>query len=294
MSVMAEPMFIDQPIPVSDSLPNGPVCSELDEPESRASARPDEPKPSAAIQLTREGVQGVVRPGSRPEATRVEAISPFVAHSAADLGELPASEESGRSLLVDLLREPEATVRRLLDPKELAETVLGALSLLAVTTSFFAAVVMSALPYGSPLRAAAVLPINVLLALAAALGPMYATGIIVAARVPMSRLVAVVLAASATGAAVLAALAPIPYALYRIDDQWVGPISMFSCCVLGSIAGGARLHVLLYHLAREVRARSGRELSTGELFRVGIVARMSMVVLAFTVALAGWVLDVFV
>ncbi|MBI4822316.1 MAG: hypothetical protein HY791_39010 [Deltaproteobacteria bacterium] len=228
------------------------------------------------------------------DAKRIEAVSPFVAWNAVDRGEIPEIEDSKRPLLIDLLRDPVSTVDRLLDPEQLGRTVLGAMVTVIATTSFFGAVVMSALTYGNPLPAAAVLPINLLIAMAAALGPMYATGLLVAARLPMARLVAVVLTATATGSAVMAGLAPIPYALYKADEHWLGPIALFACCGLAAIAGGARLHVMMYYLASEVRRRMGGELSQSESFRVGILARMSMVILAFTMALTGWVLDVFV
>ena len=227
-----------------------------------------------------------------------EPVSPFVGWSEADRGELPEALDARAegSLPVEVLCDPDAIVARLLDPARLQTTVLGALAIIVVATGFFAGTVMAARPGTDALRAAVGVPVNALIALAAALGPIYATGLLVAARLPLSRLVATMLSACATGALILAALAPIPYGLFKLDAEWAGPLAMFGAFAISAVASGGRLHRLLHTLAEQVlrivRDDDEAQLTDGDRFRVGILARMSMVFIAFTLSLSVWIFDV--
>jgi len=227
---------------------------------------------------------------------RTEPISPFVPWSAADREELPdAVGERESSLLIDLLRDARKIVERLLDPEQLQRTVLGSLVVIVTTVGFFAATVVSARLGADAWRAMAVLPFNALLGLAAALGPIYATSVLVAARLPLARLVATMLSASATGGLILAALAPIPYGVWKLDAEWAGPLSLLAVFGVSALVSGARLRQQLLIMAEEVvRAASGdptARLCAADEFRVRIVARMAMVFVAFTLALAVWAFD---
>ncbi|MGC4114623.1 MAG: hypothetical protein QM765_08435 [Myxococcales bacterium] len=224
-----------------------------------------------------------------------EALSPFVSWAAEDREALPDElvTPAGRtSLLVDLLRDPRAVAERLLDPARVPSLVLGSLGLIVVSTAFF--VVITMIARGSHAFALQAIQgaLNVLIAVAAALGPIYATSVLVSARMPMARLVATLLAASATGSLVLAGLAPVVYVLWKIDPFWAGNLSLVSAFGVAGLAGGARIHALLLTTAEAVtRSALGdpdASLAPYDAFRVGILARMALVILGFTTALAIW------
>ena len=231
---------------------------------------------------------------------RFEPVSPFVAWSADERAPLPdlVDIEAPASLVADLLRDPDAVVERLLDPQRIQSLVLGTLLVIGITTGFFGATAASGRFGGDVLRAGTLVPLNALMALAAALGPIYATGLLVAARLPLAKLVATLLSSAATGALILGALAPIPYALWEIDPVWAGPLSLVGAFALSAVVAGARMHGLLRMLAEAIAKgteegdKSG-ELSDGDRFRVGIIARMSLLFLAFTSALSMWAFDAF-
>jgi hypothetical protein len=223
-----------------------------------------------------------------------ERLSPFVPWSVEERAPLPRAEPSAtdeRPLLVELLREPVGITERLLDPTRLQGLILGSVASIAGCTSFFAAAASFARgkeAWGS----AALTSLNVLMSLAAALGPIYATSILLAARVPLARLVATLLSAAATGALLLAGLASPLYLLWRLEPEWGGPLMMVSAFLLAGAAAGARIHKLLRLQAETVTRRAlgdaGAELSEGDAFRVGILARVSWMMVAFTLAMGFW------
>lgn len=228
-----------------------------------------------------------------------EPITPFVAWASADRAPVRDALGGPTPLAIELLCDPPTIVQRLLDPSRVAGTVLGALVVMAAATAFFGATiaVVRDSPATEVATSAGLLAFNALLALAAALGPIYATGVLVAARLPLSRLVAALVAAAASGAMILAALAPVPYGLFQVDPEWAGPLSVVGAFAIAAIASGRRLHQLLTLIAAAVVSQvrgPDTELSDGERFRVGIVARMGMTFLAFTSALAMWAFDVLV
>jgi hypothetical protein len=133
---------------------------------------------------------------------------------------------------VDLLRDPSAVTERLLDPQRLQGVVLGSVGIIAGCTSFFAVAATVARGQGSLWAAAGLTSLNVLMSLAASLGPIYATSILLASRVPLARLVAALLAAAATGSLLLAALASPLYLLMRLNAEWTGTITLVSTFLL--------------------------------------------------------------
>lgn len=227
-------------------------------------------------------------------AVKSEPLSPFMPWSQEEREPLPQGEDptaGGRSLLADLLREPSAIVERLLDPSRLQGLVLGSAGIIAVGTSFFAAAASVARGKEAWWGAAALTSLNVLMSLAASLGPIYATGILVSARVPMARLVAALLSAAAAGALLLAGMAPPLYLTWRLDPEWGGPLMMVSAFLLSGAAAGARIHRLLSVMAETVTRSAlgeGAKLHEEDAFRVGILARVSWMMLAFTLALGFW------
>jgi hypothetical protein len=226
-----------------------------------------------------------------------EPLSPFVAWSSEDRAPLPEVDVSSAtpdspSLLVDLLREPVSITERLLEPARVQGVVLGSVGLIAGCTSFFAAAVSVARGDEAWWAPAALTSLNVLLSIAASLGPIYATSILMAARVPLARLVAALLAAAATGSLLLAALAAPVYLLWRLDSEWAGPLMLTSAFLLSGAAAGARIHRLLSVMAETVTRKAlgdaEAKLGAQDAFRVGILARNSWMMLAFTLALGFW------
>jgi hypothetical protein len=244
-----------------------------DPPEPRRERRPKEPRAAVATS---------------------EPLSPFMPWSQEEREPLPQGDDptvGGRSLLADLLREPAAIVDRVLEPARVQGVVLGSVLMIVLGTSFFAAAASVARGKEAWWSAAALTSVNVLMALAASLGPIYATGILVAARVPLARLVASLLSAAAAGSLLLAGMAPPLYLVWRLDPEWSGPLMMVSSFLLAGAAAGTRIHRLLTVMAETVtRAALGEaaKLSEEDAFRVGILARVSWMMLAFTLALGFW------
>jgi hypothetical protein len=236
---------------------------------------------------------------SRSPAVSAEPLTPFVPWSAEERAPLPEVEPAPldeRHLLADLLREPSAVVERLLDPARLQGLVVGSVGVIAGCTAFFAATVSAARGEGEAGGLASVLTaLNVLLSLAVSLGPIYVTGILVASRVPLARLVAALLASAATGVLLLAGLAPPLYLLWGLDSEWAGPLMLTAAFLLSGAAAGARIHRLLNLMAQTVtRAALGRPtavLSEADAFRVGILARVACMLVAFSLALGFWGFD---
>jgi hypothetical protein len=236
---------------------------------------------------------------SRNVTLSAEPLTPFMPWSVeerAPLSESGVPGEPERQLLVELLREPSAIVERLLEPARLQGLVVGSVGVITVCTSLFAATSCAARGGGEGWALpAAMTSVNVLMALAASLGPIYAASILVAARVPLARLVAALLASAATGSLLLAGLAPPLYLLWRLDSEWAGPLLLTAAFLLSGAAAGARIHRLLSLLAESVtRAALGNPsaaLSAEDTFRVGILARVSWMMVAFTSALGFWAFD---
>lgn len=254
------------------------------------------PAISAVVESVAPSEPPLARRYKDPRAAAVmsEPLSPFMPWSQEERAPLPQGEDptvGGRSMLADLLREPSAIVDRVLDPTRVQSVVLSSALIIAVGTSFFAAAASVARGEQAWPVAAALTSLNVLMSLAASLGPIYATGILVAARVPLARLVASLLSATAAGSLMLAGLAPPLYLLWRLDAEWAGPLMMVAAFLLAGAAAGARIHGLLGLMAETVtRTALGEtaKLSAEDAFRVGILARVSWMMLAFTLALGFW------
>jgi hypothetical protein len=223
----------------------------------------------------------------------IEPASPFIARVREPFRVRERTEEG--STLLDLLGSPERIVDRLVDRDRLERTILESLTVLAASTAVFSIVLM--LPHGwiDALRSALLSSTNAMVGLAAALGPIYAAGLLLSTRIPMARLVGTLLTSAATGAMILCALSPIPYGVYGLDPEWGGPIALVASFAVSALAAGARIRRTMMLLAeRTKRARVGEPLDPAEQHRVAILARTSMMVLAFTGALAMWGFDAFI
>jgi hypothetical protein len=222
----------------------------------------------------------------------IEPTSPFVA---IERDEIRVADTDGpHPLLFDLLGAPERVVLRLLDPSAVERALLGSLTAIAAGTGLFA--VMMMMPFGpwAALRSSVLVAMNVLIALSAALGPIWAAGLLASARLPLSRLVGALVTSAATGSLILAAFAPIPHLLQRWDPEWAGPLAVVFCFAAAALTAGKRMHRTLLLMAEAIkRARTDAPLDPAERDRVSLLARVSMVVFSFTVALSVWGFDAF-
>lgn len=278
---------------LSPSSGDGAPTARSDGPVRRAegasSARPvrsgevSRPRPSPIPTATPTGARS---PGREP-------LSPFVAWSAEAQAPLPlealGAEREGRGVLVEIITDPERFAARVVEGRGMESTIAGLLGVAVLASAAFALVVRLDLGLLVALGAGLRLALSVVLAVAAAIGPIHAAGVLVAARVPLPRLVAVMLAATAVGAAALAPLGPVVRFLHGHDAEWWGPLSLVGAFVVAAAVASVTLRRLLLALAEEASADSGRgALSEGDLFRVGIVARMALVFLGYTSMLALW------
>lgn len=227
-----------------------------------------------------------------------EPLSPFVAWSAEAQAPLPleelTAERARPGVLVEIITAPERFAARVVEARGMEATIGGLLGVAVLGSAAFGLVVR--LDQGLPVAAGAGLrlALSVVLAVAAAIGPIHAAGVLVAARVPLPRLVAVMLAATAVGAAALAPLGPVVRFLHGYDATWWGPLALVGAFVVAAAVAAVTLRRLLLSLAEEASSGSGRgALSEGDLFRVGIVARMALVFLGYTSMLALWGLRAF-
>ena len=240
-----------------------------------------------------EEVTRIARPGSKKlpvphvlPAPR-EPLTPFLPWD--DDGRVPEQlEPTEPPLLVALLREPAKVAALLLDPQGTQRVVLASLAS-AMACSLFRAVAV-----GQSFRPSLALPalelgLAVLLGAAAALGPVYATSLLLSARVPLGRLGAAMLAALAAGSLLLAGMAPPVVLAWRMDPVELGPFAVLIAFVIVAVVTGARMHRLLFELAQQtlatVKGPTAR-LTPAESGRVGVVARIAWMMLGLTTVLA--------
>jgi hypothetical protein len=280
--------------PLGTSLASGPAAPRsLEYPDGPPRAGPLGTSPATSPAGCRELGPGRAWPlPGVPKLPRVEPRSPFLAPTALEgpsLDELVDAQDGAPPLALILLSDPDAVVTRLQDPQRLEGLVAGALGVVAVSTALFAGALVG--PYGvqAVLRASALATVSLLLGLAAALGPIYGTSVVMAARLPMGRLVGVLLAAVASGALLLPGLAPAVHFALRFDPEWWGPGAAVGSFGAMGLVTGLRLRRLLLSLAE-----APGDLSPGGRFRVGVLTRMALAFTGLTVSLAFWAFDAFV
>lgn len=212
--------------------------------------------------------------GLPPRST--ESLSPFIDWR--DDG--PALEtlvgQQQPSLLRDLLTAPEAVSARLLGSGS-ARLVQSSLGLLAASSALSGGLIAIALE-ASVAKMAVLVPVSLLIAMVAALGPIAAVAIVLGVRVPWVKLSGTLVAAMAAGSLSTCAVTPFAVVLHRFDAEWAGPLAVVSAFVLAGVVAGQRTRQLLLQLAR-----TGDE-------RVALLARVATVLVAFTTALSLWLL----
>ena len=219
-------------------------------------------------------------------------LSPFLAWNEEDRAPLPEAllAAPDDSLVVDLLNDPAAVVARLDAPLPLQRTVLASVTMVAAATAVLGLVVARATGPGATFATASLCVVDAFVAMAAALGPIHATSILLAARIPLARLAAIQLAGAAAGSVAAAALAPVVHVLWALDRLWLGPLALFGTFLVGATVGGVRVWRLMHLHADRV---SGGTLGVDDAFRVGVVARVAMMMTALTSSLAFWTFETF-
>lgn len=242
-----------------------------------------------------EGVESsttVVEVGERttPEETvrrpAIELGSPFA--PALDEG-VPLDdllETQPRSLLRELLSDPRALAERLLDGRA-ATTMVDTATTLIVSSAVAGAALGSA-TNGSMPRAMVLLPVALVLAVIAALGPVAASAVMVGARIPWRLLAGALTMATARGAMVLCASAPLSVLGMRADAIWLGPLMIVASFGLAGLSSGRLLRRMMEQAALVAWERSGASLGPERMERVALVGRVGLVQLAFTLTIAVW------
>ena len=218
-----------------------------------------------------------------------ETVSPFV--YAEDEGRIPLdllSQPEVPSLLVDLLARPSAIVERVAAEEDREALISGSAIATLGSLLVIALAARIHISAAEALRAGALVGFAELLAVASALGPIYAVGAIVAARLPARRLIPSVLSAVASGSLLLIPLAPFVWLAFAKDPLWQGPLALVGAFLVAALAGGRRLYTVLIGLGERC---AGGSMTPLQRFRVRIVARMAMTSLAFTLALGFWGFD---
>lgn len=220
-----------------------------------------------------------------------EFISPFIDASDTGPALIDLLDRQPPSLLKELLTSPEAIAERMLDPAEaprsMSQTLLMLLGASALTGGLLASISGS-----DVLRAAALLPIAIVLAVGAAMGPVAATAVMSGARLPWQLLAAALTAAVTAGALTMVALIPVAVVLWRIDSEWAGPLSVVSAFIISGYVSGRRIRTMLDSLAHLVCERTSTPIEGAALERIGLVGRVGLVQLSFTMSLAVWALKV--
>lgn len=220
-----------------------------------------------------------------------EPTSPFVVRSKEDREVISSNDHDPqqRPIFLELLADPSAIVARIADPEAIERLILTSIATLIGSSWIFSMIVSSTWGAAAMLRAASLTSLSGLLALAAAFGPIYAASLLLAARIPLARLVAIIVSSAATGSLILAAISPIPLILLRLDPAHWGPLVMMGAFLLGGLISGARLHRSMFLLAETMF--EDRVLTPDAKYRVGILARVSWMLVGFTLGLGLWGFD---
>ncbi|MDP3234039.1 MAG: hypothetical protein Q8S33_08425 [Myxococcales bacterium] len=195
-------------------------------------------------------------------------------------------ETQPRSLLRELLSDPRSLAERLLDGRAATTMVDTALTLIGA--SALAGAALGAATNGSAARSMALLPVALVLAVVAALGPVAASAVMVGARLPWRLLAGALTMATARGAMVLCASAPLSVLGMRADAEWLGPLMIVFSFGLAGLSSGRLIRKLMEQSALVAWERTGAELGPERMERVAIVGRVGLVQLAFTLTIAVW------
>lgn len=216
-----------------------------------------------------------------------ETKSPFLKWADGDATlEAPPPPPPGN--LTALLGAPEVVCERMVDPAKAPALIVTAVAATGLATLAFTAGASGLVSRGVEPQVLWA-PVYLLLALAAATGPIYATSILLAARLPMARLVGCVLTAGVVGALLSVAALPVVYLAWIVDPNWLGTLSFPVVFGLSAMAAATRLRVLLLGLAG-LNAPDAKMAPEDEA-RVRMLARIAVMVLGFALTNAIWALE---
>ncbi len=249
--------------------------------DTPTATRPEEP--ASSVVPRGPGRARIARP--RPPPT-VEFGSPFAPSLEEGVPLDDLLDTQPRSLLGELIGDPKALAERLLDGRAAKTMVDTALTLIA--SSALAGAALGAATNGAPARSLVLLPFALVLAVIAALGPVAASAVMVGARLPWRLLAGALTMATARGALVLAASAPLSMLGMRADPEWLGPLMIVFSFGLSGLAAGRLLRRVLEQSALVAWERSGAALGAERMERVALVGRVGLVQLAFTLTIAVW------
>lgn len=220
-----------------------------------------------------------------------EILSPFVAgvEDGPALTELLTRQQP--SLFKDLLTDARAVADRMLDPSQAAAAMSRTLGLLVVGAAI-AGAFLASLSGTDVLRATFLMPLAIVLALGAAMGPVAATAVMAGARMPWNLLAAALTSAVTAGVLTLLALIPFAVVAMRIDAHWAGPLTIVGTFGVAGVVAGRRIRTMLGALAAGVSDRSGTAMAGEVVERIALVGRVALVQLAFTMSIALWSIEV--
>jgi hypothetical protein len=223
----------------------------------------------------------------------MEPLSPFISWTPEDRA--PIAEElltppPRPTLAGDLLRSPRVVIQRVNEAADLQPIILRAIGWIAAGAAIFAALTSVHHPLMQVVRVMAIVVAGSLAAVAATLGPVYGASLLASARLPFARLVVILLAAAAMGTVLLAACSPLLHVLWLQRSFRSGPVGTGAAFLLGGIAAGQRIFGFL---EAQAALTSGGCLSREDAARVGIVARLALVLLAFNTILVVRAVDLF-
>ncbi|MFO0594390.1 MAG: hypothetical protein U0228_03780 [Myxococcaceae bacterium] len=220
-----------------------------------------------------------------------ELVSPFVLQDPEGPPLAELIERQPPSLLKELLVDPNAIARRMLDPARAASAMSQTLLVLIGGTAL-AGLLIATLLNGSIWRAALLLPAAVVLAVGAAMGPVAATAVMAGARVPWQLLASALTTAVTAGTLTVSALMPLAFVTMAFDREWVGPLTIVAAFAVGGAVAGRRIRKVLNALAEQVCERTGVELDDERRARIDLIGRVGLVQLTFTLSIALWSLQV--
>jgi hypothetical protein len=191
-------------------------------------------------------------------------------------------------LAADLVGRPAAIASRVLDAPRVEGVVKASLAATVLGSAAAGWFAFGAFDPTAAWLAAALVPLHLHAALVAAIGPLYAVSVMLNARVPLARLVAVMLASAALSALTLGAAAPVISFLFRKDSLWLGPLALVGAFLVSGLAGGLRLHSLLVATATAYAKQGERTMTPEGLLRVKRFAEVGTMLLGLTTSLAVW------
>lgn len=220
-----------------------------------------------------------------------EPLSPFVHWTPAErtpITERQVAEAERPGLFVHLLRNPRAVVHLLLDRQRVQRTVFFSIVSILLSSAF-SGFVMS-LAWADGMRdvwiTTLLLPAGILSAIASAMGPIYAAGILYAVRLPLARVACVLLAAVAAGSIFLAALSPLALFMWSQDRIWIGPLTVVGVFVLVAGTSGGVIRRLLLELAATMNPELAKDKDTVR--RLRAFSRVAFLLLSLPIAAGAW------